>query len=97
MRLLILIIHICGGVAGLLSGIAAASFRKGAPRHRMAGNIFFVAMLTNAQRRVLAFLGGPKIMLLAALPRLLMIFWLIRIRFKNVYAQKLVLLNGGAS
>ena len=45
MRLPILIIHICGGVVGLLSGVAAVSFRKGSPRHRMAGNIFFVAML----------------------------------------------------
>src|SRR6267143_83672 len=211
MRLPILIIHICGGVVGLLSGVAALSFRKGSPRHRMAGNIFFISMLTMAstaallgnvfggasalylvttgwltarrpegettifdwgalmfglavgvpivtdglrivsgsippkpgvpvgmilflgsvvllaaagdvrmlvrggvfgrqrisrhlwrmcfglfiatgsflaQRRVMAFLGGPKIMLLAALPLLLMIFWLIRVRFKNVYKAK---------
>jgi len=45
MRLPILIIHICGGVVGLLSGAAAMLFRKGSPRHRRAGNIFFVAML----------------------------------------------------
>src|SRR5882762_10329153 len=211
MRLLILVIHICGGVVGLLSGVAAVSFRKGSPGHRIAGNIFFISMLTNgataallgnvfggvitfylvttgwltarrregettifdwgaflvclamgivimidglrvvtgavapkpgvpvgmtlflgcvvllaaagdlrmlvrggvfgrqrisrhlwrmcfglfiatgsflAQRRVLAFLGGPKIMLLSALPLLLMIFWLIRVRFKNVYKAK---------
>jgi hypothetical protein len=41
-----------------------------------------------AQRRVLAFLGGPKIMLLAPLPLILMIFWLIRVRFQNAYKRK---------
>ena len=210
-RLPILIIHICGGVVGLLSGIAAVSFRKGSPRHRVAGNIFFVSMLTMAstaaylgnvfggasalylvttgwltarrregettifdwgaflvclamgsvimidglrvvtgavapkpgvpvgmilflgtvvllaaagdlrmlvrggvfgrqrvarhlwrmcfglfiatgsflgQKRVFPLLGGPKIMLLAALPLVLMIFWLIRVRFKNAYKRK---------
>ena len=45
MRLPILVIHICGGVVGLLSGFAAMSFRKGSRRHRLAGNVFFVAML----------------------------------------------------
>ena len=45
MRLPILVIHICAGVVGLLSGGAAISFRKGSHRHRRAGNIFFVAML----------------------------------------------------
>ena len=219
MRLLILVIHICGGVVGLLSGVAAVSFRKGSPRHRVAGNIFFISMLTLgstaallgnvfggaltlyvvttgwltarrregqttifdwgallfglavgvpimidglsivsgsippkpgvpvgmilflgsvallacagdvrmlvrggvfgrqrvarhlwrmcfglfiatgsflAQRRVLAFLGGPKIMLLAALPLILMIFWLIRVRFKNAYQRKSVPGSGDA-
>ena len=45
MRLPILVIHICGGILGLLSGAAAMSFRKGSRRHGLAGNIFFVAML----------------------------------------------------
>lgn len=213
MRLAVLVIHICGGVVGLLSGLAAVSFRKGSPRHGTAGNIFFVSMLTMAstaallgnvfggasalylvttgwltarrregettifdrgallfglavgvpiitdglrivtgsippkpgvpvgmilflgsvvllavagdvrmlvrggvfsrqrvarhlwrmcfglfiatgsflaQRRVLAFLGGPKILLLAALPLILMIFWLIRVRFKNAYKSRSV-------
>jgi hypothetical protein len=45
MRFPILIIHICGGVVGVLSGFAAMSFRKGTRRHRVAGNLFFVAML----------------------------------------------------
>jgi hypothetical protein len=212
MRLPILIIHICAGVMGLLSGIAAVSFRKGSSRHRMSGNIFFISMLTMGstaallgnvfggaaalylvttgwltarrreaettifdwgtllfglavgvpimtdglrivsgaiapkpgvpvgmilflgsvvllaaagdvrmlvrggfffgsqrivrhlwrmcfglfiatgsflgQRRVIAFLGGPEILILAALPLILMIFWIIRVRFKNVYKAK---------
>jgi hypothetical protein len=37
------------------------------------------------QRRVITFLAGPEVLLLAALPLILMIFWLIRVRFKNVY------------
>ncbi len=45
MRLFILVLHICGGVAGVLSGAAAMSFRKGTRRHRVAGNVFFIAML----------------------------------------------------
>ena len=217
MRLPILIIHICGGVVGLLSGVAAVTFRKGSARHRMAGNIFFISMLTMAstaaylgnvfggasalylvstgwltarrregettifdwgallfglavgvpiladglriasgsippkpgvpvgmilflgsvvllaaagdvrmlvrggvfgrqriarhlwrmcfglfiatgsflaQRRVMAFLGGPKIMFLAALPLILMIFCLIRIRFKNAYTRKSMPISG---
>lgn len=45
MRLPILVLHICAGVLGVLSGAAAMSFRKGSRRHRVAGNVFFVAML----------------------------------------------------
>jgi hypothetical protein len=42
----ILIAHICGGVVGLLSGTAAMCFRKGSPRHVVAGMIFVASMLT---------------------------------------------------
>jgi len=42
----ILIIHICAGSLGLLSGTAAMSFRKGSPRHVLAGRIFVASMLT---------------------------------------------------
>ena len=48
-----LVIHICGGVVGLLSGIAAMSFRKGSEWHRRAGNIFFISMLTMASTAAL--------------------------------------------
>src|SRR5882762_5977297 len=217
MRLPILVIHICGGVVGLLSGVAVVSFRKGSPRHVLAGKVFVVSMLTMAstaaylgnvfggasalylvttgwltarrregqtsifdwgallfglavgvpiladglrivsgsippkpgvpvgmilflgsvvllaaagdvrmlvrggvfgrqrisrhlwrmcfglfiatgsflaQRRVIAFLGGPKILLLAVLPLILMIFWLIRIRFKSAYERKSMAVSG---
>lgn len=48
MRLPILVIHICVGLLALLSGAAALSFRKGSDRHRMAGNVFFISMLSMA-------------------------------------------------
>lgn len=42
----ILFVHICAGSLGLLSGTAAILFRKGSPRHILAGRIFVVSMLT---------------------------------------------------
>jgi hypothetical protein len=42
----ILIVHICGGSLGLLSGTAAMSFRKGSLRHVLAGKVFVASMLT---------------------------------------------------
>jgi uncharacterized membrane protein len=48
----ILLVHIAGGTVGLLSGTAALLFRKGSPRHALAGRIFVVAMLTMASLAV---------------------------------------------
>lgn len=42
----ILILHISGASLGLLSGAVALSVRKGGRLHRIAGNVFFVSMLT---------------------------------------------------
>jgi hypothetical protein len=42
----ILILHISAGGIAILSGAAALLFRKGSRRHRLAGNVFFVSMLT---------------------------------------------------
>lgn len=42
------ILHVGGGVVGLLSGVLAMSARKGGPLHRLAGNIFFVSMFAMA-------------------------------------------------
>ena len=53
----ILFLHICAGTLGCLSGALAVSFRKGSQRHRMAGNIFVLSMLTlGASGAYLAFL-----------------------------------------
>lgn len=41
----ILVLHIAGGVAGIVAGAFAVACRKGGARHALAGNIFFVAML----------------------------------------------------
>ncbi len=41
----VLLLHICAGSFGLLSGAAAMSFRKGSRRHRLAGNVFVASML----------------------------------------------------
>src|SRR3989475_5360862 len=40
------IVHICAGTVGLLSGTAAMCFRKGSPRHVLAGKVFVASMLT---------------------------------------------------
>jgi hypothetical protein len=42
----ILVVHICAGTVGLLSGTAAMSFRKGSSRHVLAGKVFVASMLT---------------------------------------------------
>jgi len=44
----ILVVHICGGTLGLLSGTAAISFRKGSARHVLAGKVFVASMLIMA-------------------------------------------------
>lgn len=44
----VLLVHICAGTVGLFSGTAALSFRKGSPRHILAGKIFVASMLTMA-------------------------------------------------
>jgi hypothetical protein len=70
--------------------------RQRIARHlwRMCFGLFIATGSFLAQRRVLAFLGGPRIMLLAPLPLILMIFWLIRVRFKNAYERKSVASSG---
>jgi len=45
-------VHIAGGIVGILSGSAAMIFRKGGPRHALAGKIFVAAMLTLASSAV---------------------------------------------
>src|SRR5260370_11650259 len=53
----LLAFHISAGSVGILSGTAAMSFRKGSPRHALAGKVFVISMLTMAASAVyLAFL-----------------------------------------
>src|SRR5258708_20986577 len=40
-----LIVDILGGSLGLVSGTAAMTFRKGSPRHVLAGRVFVASML----------------------------------------------------
>jgi hypothetical protein len=42
----ILVVHICAGSLGLLSGTAAMLFRKGSRGHVLAGRVFVASMLT---------------------------------------------------
>jgi uncharacterized membrane protein len=41
----LLLLHICGGIAGLLSGAVAMIFRKGSRRHAISGKVFVISML----------------------------------------------------
>lgn len=44
----LLVLHVGGGAVGIASGFAAMALRKGGRLHRLAGNVFFGAMLTMA-------------------------------------------------
>lgn len=88
MRLPIPIFHISAGIIAILSGAVAISLRKGAEAKtlpaspcRGEGSLFL------GQQQVFpAFLrGSPMLFIPAFLPLLLMIFWLVRVRFKNAY------------
>ena len=46
MRSPLLLLHIVGGTLGILSGFVAVFLRKGSRWHGMAGNVFFISMLT---------------------------------------------------
>jgi len=41
----VLLLHICAGTAGLLSGAVAISFRKGSHGHERAGKVFVLSMV----------------------------------------------------
>jgi|SRR5271156_6753438 len=41
----LVLLHIAGGVVGILAGTAAMTFRKGSRRHALAGDVFVIAML----------------------------------------------------
>lgn len=41
----VLIVHICAAAVSLISGALSMLLRKGTDRHRIAGNVFFIAMM----------------------------------------------------
>jgi len=77
---LILPVHICVGILGILSGAVAMSFRKGSDRHRIAGYVFVISMLGLSASG--AYLGFMKHQLLNGLMGVLTFYlvataWLI--------------------
>lgn len=56
----ILVIHICGGVLGCLSGAAALVYRKGSNAHIQAGRIFVATMLIMAAAGVYLAIAKSK-------------------------------------
>jgi uncharacterized membrane protein len=44
----VLIVHICGGIIGVLSGSTALLVRKGSLLHRRSGDVFVISMLSMA-------------------------------------------------
>jgi hypothetical protein len=47
----ILMLHICAGTLGMLSGFVAVFFLKGSRRHGIAANVFVAAMMNPLQAR----------------------------------------------
>jgi hypothetical protein len=91
----VVLVAAAGDVRMLVRGGVLGRQRIARHLWRMCFGLFIATGSFLAQRRVMAILGGPKIMLLAALPLILMIFWLIRVRFKNAYERKSVTSSGG--
>lgn len=55
---ILVFVHISMGTSGILSGFLAMFLRKGSRRHRQAGNVFSVSMLTmSAVAAFMAFVG----------------------------------------
>ena len=62
------ILHICAGTIGILSGGAALFFRKGSRQHRAAGNIFFISMLSlSASGAYLAYMKPVMVSVVAGI------------------------------
>jgi hypothetical protein len=45
MRLPLLVLHVAGGMLGLLSGLVAMIYRKGSRGHHISGDVFVISML----------------------------------------------------
>ena len=65
---LILFLHICAGTLGVLSGFATVFLRKGSRGHRLAGNVFFTAMLClGASGSIMGFMKSQPTNVLAGI------------------------------
>jgi uncharacterized membrane protein len=63
----VLLFHICAGATGVLSGFVAVFLRKGSRGHRLAGNVFFAAMLGLGASDVLGFMKSEPTNVLAGI------------------------------
>jgi uncharacterized membrane protein len=75
----LLILHICGGIVGLLSGTAAIAVRKGGRWHRMAGQIFLGGMtFLGASGAIIAYIRSEPPNIIAGLLTIYMVMtaWL---------------------
>jgi hypothetical protein len=64
----LLLFHICAGTIGVLSGFVTIFLRKGSRGHRMAGNVFLIAMLgLGASGAVLGFMKSQATNVLAGI------------------------------
>jgi Predicted membrane protein (DUF2306) len=64
----LLLFHICAGTLGVLSGFVTIFLRKGSRGHRLAGNVFFTAMLClGASGAVLGFMKSQPTNVLAGI------------------------------
>lgn len=83
-----------GDVRMLVRGGVYGSQRVARHLWRMCFGLFIATGSFLAQKRVLAFLGGPKILILAVVPLVLLVFWLIRVRVMNLNKTKSIPRNG---
>lgn len=83
-----------GDVRMLVRGGVYGSQRVARHLWRMCFGLFIATGSFLAQKRVLAFLGGPKILILAVVPLVLLVFWLIRVRVMNLHKTKSIPRNG---
>ena len=90
----VVLLAAAGDVRMLVRGGVFGTQRVARHLWRMCFGLSIATVSFLGQRRVIAFLGGPKILLLAVLPLILMIFWLIRVRFKNAFEAKSIPRNG---
>jgi hypothetical protein len=86
----VVLLAVAGDVRMLVRGGVFGRQRVARHLWRMCFGLSIATGSFLGQRRVIAFLGGRKILLLAALPLIIMIFWLIRVRFKNAYRRESV-------